>query len=105
MFLVASKKTSLMVVGPDDQAPDPKRVEIPETLQGALKGSRFQFLAAMRKQLVDKISADEISSNAIASTFKELREIDRLMRAEIRSAEGGSSDDDLEDEDFDPLAI
>ena len=102
---MASKKPHLAVVGPNDRAPDAKPAQVPESLAEALSGSRFQFLAAMRKQLVDKIMADEISSNAIASTFKELREIDRLMRAEVRASEGGSGDDDLEDEEFDPLAI
>lgn len=78
---------------------------VPDSLGEALEGSRFQFLAAMRNDLVKKIEAGDIASNSIGSTYKVLEDIDRKMRAEMRSAEGGSSDDDLEDEDFNPLAI
>lgn len=100
-----SKKPDLSIVRPDDRAPEAKSVAVPDSLGEALEGSRFQFLAAMRNDLVKKIEAGDIASNSIGSTYKVLEDIDRKMRAEMRSAEGGSSDDDLEDEDFNPLAI
>ncbi len=99
---MATKKPKLRVIGPDEKAPI-KRA--PESLTEALKGDRWEFLAAMRQDLVEKIECGGIASNSIATTFKELREIDRLMRAEERAAEGGVHDDDLTDEEFDPLAI
>ena len=102
---MATKKPHLRVVSVDSKAPKTaKRRKAPESLGEALHGDRWQFLAAMRADLVEKIERGEIASNAIATTFKELRELDRLMRAEER-AEGGHGDDDLADEDFDPLAI
>ena len=43
-------------------------------------GSGRDVLAAMRRALAKKLDAGEVSSNAIASAYKELRELDRLIR-------------------------
>lgn len=64
--------------------------QTPETIVEALNGSSRDVLAAMRQALARKLDAGEVSSNAIASAYKELRELDRLIRAEddaVRAAE------------------
>lgn len=43
-------------------------------------GSARDVLASMRRALARKLDDGEISSNAIASSYKELRELDRLIR-------------------------
>ena len=72
-----SKRSHLQAVGPD--TPAPKRT--PKTITAALDGSSRDVLAAMRRALAKKLDDGEVSSNAIASAYKELRELDRLIRA------------------------
>lgn len=72
-----SKRSHLQAVGPD--TPAPKRT--PKTITEALDGSSRDVLAAMRRALAKKLDDGEVSSNAIASAYKELRELDRLIRA------------------------
>lgn len=55
---------------------------VPETITEALAGSARDVLASMRAALAKKLDRGEVSSNAIASAYKELRELDRLIRAE-----------------------
>ena len=66
----------LAVVPPGAQ---PKRT--PKNISEALDGSSRDVLTAMRKALARKLDDGEVSSNAIASAYKELRELDRLIRA------------------------
>lgn len=47
----------------------------------ALDGTSRDVLASMRLALAKKLDAGEVSSNSIASAYKELRELDRLIRA------------------------
>ena len=72
-----AKRTHLQAVGPDTPAPR----QTPKTITEALEGSSRDVLAAMRRALAKKLDAGEVSSNAIASAYKELRELDRLIRA------------------------
>lgn len=80
------------------------RVE-PKNITEALSGSGRDVLVAMRKALAKKLDADEVSSNAIASAYKELRELDRLIRLAERDAERGSASTDDVDDIFDASAI
>lgn len=66
---------NLRVVSPDDP-PRPA-----PTITEALDGGPRDVLAAMRLALAKKLDAGEVSSNAIASAYKELRELDRQIRA------------------------
>lgn len=62
-------------------APDEVRVrETPKSITEALDGTPRDVLSAMRHALAKKLDAGEVSSNAIASAYKELRELDRLIR-------------------------
>lgn len=80
---MAAKKGHLSAVPPGAQAP--KKVE-PKNITEALAGSSADVLTAMRKALAKKLDNDEIASNAIASAYKELRELDRLIRVAEREA-------------------
>ena len=53
----------------------------PATITESLGGTARDVLASMRRALAKKLDAGEVSSNAIASAYKELRELDRLIRA------------------------
>lgn len=78
----------LRPVGPDEKPPQPEK---PKTLGEAIEGSRLDVLAAMRRALTKKIEDGDVSSNAIASVFKELRELDRLIR-DAQAAEEGAEE-------------
>lgn len=69
----------------DEDAVDPTPAT-PASITEALAGSSRDVLAAMRQALAKKLDAGEVSSNAIASAYKELRELDRLIRAEDAAA-------------------
>jgi len=69
-------RPSLHVAGTGD-APRPTSAKIAE----ALEGSGRDVLASMRLALAKKLDAGEVSSNSIASAYKELRELDRLIRS------------------------
>ena len=77
------KKPGLSVVPPGAKAPKPE----PKNISEALSGSSRDVLGAMRKALAKKLDDGEVSSNAIASAYKELRELDRLIRQLDRSTE------------------
>lgn len=74
------------------------KLEKPKSITEALDGTGRDVLVAMRRALAKQLDAGEISSNAIASAYKELRELDRLIRMADaadqgeRAAESGSSD-------------
>ena len=72
----------LRAVAPDEKPPR----RTPKNITDALDGSSRDVLAAMRKALAKKLDAGEVSSNAIASAYKELRELDRLIRQADRDA-------------------
>lgn len=88
------KKTTGLSVVPDG-ATAPKAT--PKNISEALDGSSRDVMAAMRKALAKKLDDGDVSSNAIASAYKELRELDRLIRLidrsneQERGAENGSS--------------
>lgn len=53
----------------------------PSSIVAALDDGPREVLGAMRYALARKLDAGEVSSNAIASAYKELRELDRQIRA------------------------
>lgn len=61
-------------------APGEKPAPTYKSITDALEGSSRDVMVAMRKALAKKLDAGEVSSNAIASAYKELRELDRLIR-------------------------
>ena len=89
--MTARKRGHLAVADPKNA---PKTT--PKNITEALDGSSRDVLAAMRRALAKKLDAGEVSSNAIASAYKELRELDRLIRAadEAERVEDESRDRD-----------
>ena len=70
-------KPNLRTVKPGE-APPPKT---PKSISDAVEsGSSRDVLASIRKALARKIDDGDVSSNAVASVSKELRELDRLIR-------------------------
>jgi hypothetical protein len=100
---MAGKRTHLAAVPPEARAA--KKAE-PKNISEALTGSSRDVLGAMRKALAKKLDDGEVSSNAIASAYKELRELDRLIRLADREAAESSEDvtGDVDDR-FDASAI
>ena len=78
----------------------------PKNISEALDGSSRDVLAAMRKALAKKLDAGEVSSNAIASAYKELRELDRLIRLADQDASTAATETRSKvDDRFDASAI
>lgn len=101
---MATKKPGLRAVSADEKPP---RVE-PKNISEALDGSSRDVLAAMRRALAKKLDAGEVSSNAIASAYKELRELDRLIRLADQDAAADHADRETQgnvDDRFDASAI
>lgn len=95
----------LRAVAPGE-APKPAASKKPaKNISEALSGSERDVWAAMRKALAKKIDDGEVSPNAIASTYKELRELDRLIREFDRVASEEVGPSDGSDEAFDEEAI
>ena len=97
-----AKKPTLRAVAPGETAP-PKVVHA--RIADALEGSSRDVLASMRKALAKRLDEGEISSNAIASAYKELRELDRLIRLIDASEQEGSGRDGDAGNSFDASAI
>lgn len=96
-------KPDLSVVPPGAKAPKAKP---PKNISEALDGSGRDVLWAMRRALARKLDDGEVSSNAIASAYKELRELDRLIRSiDAREQDGASRGSDVQDGDFDASAV
>lgn len=81
---------SLRVVKPGDKNPR----AVPASITEAIEGTARDVLASMRRALAKKLDAGEVSSNAIASAYKELRELDRQIRAldDAEEQEAGRDD-------------
>ena len=94
-------KSHLRAVGTDEKPAPPKQYK---TITAALEGSSRDVMAAMRKALAKKLDAGEVSSNSIASAYKELRELDRLIRDMDAAAEERAIDFNGDDS-FDASAI
>ena len=96
-----------MAVGKSHLAAVPPGARVrraPKNITDALDGSSRDVLGAMRRALAQKLDAGEVSSNAIASAYKELRELDRLIRlADHEASEDGAGDD--VDDKFDASAV
>ena len=100
-----SSKPPLRAVKPGDA---PTAPPVPSSISEAVaNGSSRDVLAAMRRALARKLDDGEVSSNAIASAYKELRELDRLIRAADaeRATEEASSSDGKRRRSFDATAI
>lgn len=83
------KKKHLAAVPPDARA----RKAEPKSITEAIDGSGRDVLAAMRRALARKLDDGEVASNSIASAYKELRELDRLIRAEDAAVAQEVADD------------
>lgn len=94
----------LHVVSSGDHIPVPRK-KVSSKIEDSLDGSSRDLLASMRLALAKKLDSGEVSSNAIASAYKELREIDRLIRVHDSESEGAVSRGRLEDAEFDATAI
>ena len=77
----------------------------PKNISEALDGSSRDVLGAMRKALAKKLDNGEVSSNAIASAYKELRELDRLIRLADQDAAVAPEAQQSVDDRFDASAI
>jgi hypothetical protein len=81
----------------------------PKSISEALDGSARDVLASMRKALAKKLDDGDIASNSIAAAYKELRELDRLIRvadAELAAEEAKrSANSDRDRRSFDASAI
>lgn len=100
--MAAAKKSHLAAVPAGARA---QKAE-PKNISEALSGSTRDVLGAMRKALAKKLDDGEVSSNAIASAYKELRELDRLIRvADREAAESAQELSGDVDDSFDASAI
>ena len=75
---MGTKKPSLRAVTDDETVAATPVVHA--RIEDALGGSARDVLASMRRALAKKIDAGEIAGNSIAAAYKELRELDRLIR-------------------------
>jgi hypothetical protein len=99
---MAGKKSHLAAVPANARAAKPE----PKNISEALTGSSRDVLGAMRKALAKKLDDGEVSSNAIASAYKELRELDRLIRLADHDAAHAESEARADvDDRFDASAI
>ena len=80
MSVVTEKR--LRAVRPDETRPVPTSIS-----EAVSSGSGRDVLAAMRRQLAKKLDDGEVSSNSFASSYKELRELDRLIRSADAAAD------------------
>lgn len=94
---------NLRVVAPGETARTRKP---PKSIVDALDGSSRDVMVAMRRALAKKLDDGEVSSNSVAATCKELRELDRLIRElDAVAAEKAAEDESVADQDFDASAI
>jgi hypothetical protein len=102
------QRPPLRSVKPGEAAPA-ALPDTPETISDAVEsGTSRDVLAAMRKALAKKLDDGDVSSNAIASAYKELRELDRLIRladAERAAEEAKSSASKQRRRSFNAAAI
>lgn len=97
---MTARKSPLRAVAPDEK-PARRFKNISESLEGSSR----DVLAAMREALAKQLDAGAIAGNSIASAYRELRELDRLIRladdeAEVKGAGRGDID-----RTFNPAAI
>ena len=71
-------KPKLRAVKDDEKAPKKK---VHKKIADALDGSALDVLLSMRQALAIQLDEGKIASNSIASTYKELRELDKQIRA------------------------
>jgi hypothetical protein len=91
---MAAKTPTLRAVADGETAPKP---QVHARISDALDGTSRDVLASMRKALAKRLDDGDVSSNSIASAYKELRELDRL----IRQLDDAANDDAREDVDVD----
>ena len=100
--MAVKKQPHLAAVPPDARAEKPE----PKNISEALSGSSRDVWVAMRKSLAKKLDAGEISSNAIASAYTKLQELDRLIRTADRDAAEAAQETQADvDDRFDASAI
>lgn len=98
-----AKKPRLRAVAPGEAAPVKPKVHV--RIIDALEGSSRDVLASMRRALAKKLDDGDVSSNSIASAYKELRELDRLIRQLDAATEESRADESDVDDAFDASAI
>lgn len=99
---MSERQPHLRVAKPGEKT----RRKAAKSITEALDGSSRDVLASMRRALAKKLDAGEISSNAIASAYKELRELDRLIRlADLESQDDVADRGVASDERFDASVI
>lgn len=100
---MTAKKPDLRVAAPGEKPT--ARPKVHARISDALAGSSRDVLASMRRALAKKLDDGDVSSNAIASAYKELRELDRLIRQIDASVEESRSEGGPVDDTFDASAI
>ena len=94
--------TKLTVVDPD--APAQVR-KAPTTIKAAVEGSERALLVAMRKNVAGTIDAG-VPAHALASLMRQLRELDKEIRAiDARAEQEAADGDSVSDEAFDAEAL
>jgi len=91
----------LRTVGPDETA----KAGTPKSITAALEGTGRDVLAAMRAKLAKQLDKGEISSNSIASAYRELRELDRLIRLADAENDDDAGASGATSGDFDASAV
>lgn len=104
---MATKKGHLSVA-PEGSTEEstPAKVEH-KNISEALSGSGRDVLVAMRKALAKQLDDGKIAGNSIASAYRELRELDRLIRIADAEAEAEEKrrGDSGQERSFDATAI
>jgi hypothetical protein len=98
-----TRKSPLRAVTPQDSAPKPS----PKSLKEAADRGERELLVSMRNAISDAVAAG-VPAHALAPLMRQLREIDKEIRAfDLRAEQKRHSDDaaDEVDESFDASAI
>lgn|GEM_PF-7043237 len=97
---MADRPSHLRVAKPGEKAAK----KPPKNITESLTGTRSDVLTAMRKALADKLDKGEVASNSIASAYKELRELDRLIRESVDDEDEDAPTADV-DNGYDASAV
>ena len=100
-----AKKPPLRAVDPSERAPEKPA---PKNITEALGGSSRDVLGAMRSALAKQLDSGGIAGNSIAAAYRELRELDRLIRvidAEAAEEERRNASSNGERRSFNSSAI
>lgn len=85
--MATDRPSHLRVAAADEKPAKPKK---PKSITDSLCGTSRDVLDAMRTALAKQLDNGQIAGNSIASAYRELRELDRLIRvadAEVKAEE------------------